>query len=62
MGLEANDPDLRNAEAFGGQRVVTPAGMVLDGTRIQNLSAISHADHSPTRYREVVLSVSKQDF
>lgn len=31
MGLEANDPDLRNAEASGGQRVVTPAGMVLDG-------------------------------
>lgn len=31
MGLEANDPDLRNAEAFGGQRVVTPSGMVLDG-------------------------------
>lgn len=31
MGLEANDPDLRNAEASGGQRIVTPAGMVLDG-------------------------------
>lgn len=31
MGLEANDPDLRNAERFGGRRVVTPAGMVLDG-------------------------------
>ena len=31
MGLEANDPDLRNSEASGGQRVVTPAGMVLDG-------------------------------
>jgi Di-haem oxidoreductase, putative peroxidase len=31
MGLEASDPDLRNAEAFGGQRIVTPAGMVLDG-------------------------------
>lgn len=31
MGLEANDPDLRNAEAGGGQRIVTPAGMVLDG-------------------------------
>ena len=31
MGLEANDPDLRNAERDGGRRVVTPAGMVLDG-------------------------------
>jgi Di-haem oxidoreductase, putative peroxidase len=31
MGLESSDPDLRNAEAFGGQRIVTPAGMVLDG-------------------------------
>ncbi|MCM3870511.1 MAG: hypothetical protein ND895_07460, partial [Pyrinomonadaceae bacterium] len=31
MGLEAVDPDLRNAERSGGRRVVTPAGMVLDG-------------------------------
>ncbi|MCM3902820.1 MAG: hypothetical protein ND866_14035 [Pyrinomonadaceae bacterium] len=31
MGLEAVDPDLRNAEKFGGRRIVTPAGMVLDG-------------------------------
>lgn len=31
MGLEANDPDLRSTERFGGRRVVTPSGMVLDG-------------------------------
>ena len=31
MGLEVNDPDLANAHA--GQRVVTPAGMVLDGSQ-----------------------------
>ena len=31
MGLEANDPDLRNAERDGGRRIVTPSGMVLDG-------------------------------
>lgn len=31
MGLEANDPDLRNAERDGGRRVTTPGGMVLDG-------------------------------
>ncbi len=31
MGLEANDPDLRNAERAGGRRIITPAGMVLDG-------------------------------
>ncbi len=30
MGLEVNDPDLANASA--GQRVVTPSGMVLDGS------------------------------
>lgn len=30
MGLEVNDPDL--AKAAAGQRVVTPAGMVLDGS------------------------------
>ncbi len=30
MGLEVNDPDL--AKASAGQRVVTPAGMVLDGS------------------------------
>jgi Di-haem oxidoreductase, putative peroxidase len=30
MGLQATDPDLAAADA--GQRVVTPAGMVLDGT------------------------------
>ena len=30
MGLEAFDPDL--AKASGGERVVTPSGMVLDGT------------------------------
>jgi hypothetical protein len=35
MGLEVNDPDL--AKASAGGRVVTPAGMVLDG----NLDAIS---------------------
>jgi hypothetical protein len=31
MGLQSDDPDLRNA-AINRQRVVTPAGMVLDGT------------------------------
>jgi len=31
MGLEVNDPDLASASA--GQRVVTPSGMVLDGTQ-----------------------------
>src|SRR5205823_4001596 len=31
MGLEVNDPDL--ARAAAGQKVVTPAGMVLDGTQ-----------------------------
>lgn len=31
LGLEVNDPDLANAHA--GHRVVTPAGMVLDGTQ-----------------------------
>ncbi len=31
MGLEVNDPDL--VAASGGQKVTTPAGMVLDGTQ-----------------------------
>lgn len=31
MGIEVNDPDL--AKASAGQRVVTPAGMVLDGSQ-----------------------------
>jgi hypothetical protein len=31
LGLEVNDPDLANASA--GQKVTTPAGMVLDGTQ-----------------------------
>ena len=31
MGIEVNDPDLANAHA--GQRVVTPSGMVLDGSQ-----------------------------
>ena len=31
MGLQSDDPDLRNA-SINRQRVVTPAGMVLDGT------------------------------
>lgn len=31
MGIEVNDPDLTNASA--GLKVVTPAGMVLDGTQ-----------------------------
>jgi Di-haem oxidoreductase, putative peroxidase len=31
MGLEVNDPDLAHAHA--GQRVVTPSGMVLDGSQ-----------------------------
>lgn len=36
MGLEVNDPDLGKASA--GQRVVTPSGMVLDGT-VDKISA-----------------------
>jgi Di-haem oxidoreductase, putative peroxidase len=31
MGIEVNDPDL--AQAHAGQRVVTPSGMVLDGSQ-----------------------------
>ena len=31
MGIQSDDPDLRNA-SINRQRVVTPAGMVLDGT------------------------------
>ena len=45
MGLEANDPDLRNAEIFGGQRIVTPAGMVLDGRLIGSSSRQLTAPH-----------------
>ncbi|MGD9850729.1 MAG: di-heme oxidoredictase family protein [Nitrospirales bacterium] len=44
MGLEAFDPDL--AQASAGSRVVTPAGMVLDGTTdvIETPPAISESD------------------
>jgi len=44
MGLEAFDPDL--ARASDGERIVTPAGMVLDGTtdKIEAPPAVSESD------------------
>ena len=46
MGLEAVDPDMRNAERFGGRRIVTPSGMVLDG-RVDRIEqpAVEHENH-----------------
>jgi Di-haem oxidoreductase, putative peroxidase len=45
MGLEAVDPDMRNAVRNGGRRVVTPAGMVLDG-RVDRIEQPAVADEN----------------
>ena len=47
MGLEVNDPDL--AAASSGKRVVTPAGMVLDGTQ-DAISAPAPPDATTGQY------------
>src|SRR5207253_669686 len=47
MGLEVNDPDL--AAASAGQKVTTPAGMVLDGTQ-DKISPPPAADASSCQY------------
>lgn len=47
MGLETNDPDLRAAS--GGGRVVTPSGMVLDGSK-DKISAPPAADAQTGQY------------
>ena len=47
MGLECNDPDLTNAHA--GARVVTPSGMVLDGS-IDSIDAPPDPDPGSGQY------------
>jgi hypothetical protein len=47
MGLEVNDPDL--AAASAGQKVTTPAGMVLDGSQ-DNISAPPAPDAQSGQY------------